>query len=200
LAIASATLIVISASCGGVFAAADGIPDSGATDVAPGSDTADGNVLAVDANEDVDPDGGSQEAATRDGATAIDAAGCTCDCDQDGFQPSTSSCDGGPGPRPDCDDLDDLVKPTSGFVAAAWTSPHAPAGDWNCDGVTTKQHDHDQKCNDPNNCNGKSGFDGNPSCGETAPFNTCQYNPGMAGILLPSCKVGSTAMATQACE
>jgi hypothetical protein len=75
-----------------------------------------------------------------------------------------------------------------------------PADDWNCDGMRTKQYDYNQKCSDPNNCNGKSGFNDDPNCNEAAVFNVCAYNPGIAGVVLASCKVGSTAMVTQACK
>lgn len=200
LAIAISPLVVICGACGSAFAPADVAADGGASDAPPGSDAADAGVVQVGANEDVDPDGGSQEAATRDGASGIDAAGCTCDCDKDGFQPSTALCDGGPGPRPDCDDLDELIEPNAGFVAAAWTSPHNPSGDWNCDGVRTKQYEYNQKCTDVNNCNGKSGFNDDPNCGDTATFNTCAYNPGVLGIAAASCSIGVTAQVRQACK
>jgi hypothetical protein len=194
LAMALSPLVVICGACGVAFAPIDDAPEGGA------GDAADAGVVQVGANEDVEADGGSEEAATRDGASAIDAAGCTCDCDNDTFQASTNGCDGGPGPGPDCDDLDELVKPTAGFVASPWTSPHLPVGDWNCDGATTKKYDYNQKCNDVNNCNGKAGFNDDPSCGQTATFNTCLYNPGILGVLSPTCKVGSAALATQACK
>jgi hypothetical protein len=198
LAIAMSPVVVIGAACSFpdvAFAPAGGTPESGTSD-SPTGDTG-----AVGANEDVDPDGASQEAATRsNGGPKIDAAGCTCDCDTDGFQPATGGCDGGPGPRPDCDDFDDLIKPDAGFVAAPWTSGHTPSDDWNCDGVRTKQYDYNQKCTDPKSCNGKAGFDGDPNCNEPGMYNTCLYNAGIAGVVGASCKVGSTATVTQACK
>lgn len=207
LALAASPLLAIGAACSFpdvAFAPAGTTPESGTSDSPAGTDAmadAGGDVVTVGANEDVDPDGASQEAATRPkGGAMIDAAGCTCDCDHDGFQPSTGGCDGGPGPRPDCDDLDDLIKPDAGFVAADWTSPHMPSDDWNCDGVRTKQYDYNQKCTDPQNCNGKAGFAGDPNCNESAVYNVCLYNAGIGGIALASCKVGSTAMVTQACK
>ncbi len=207
LAIAISPVLVIGASCtfpAVSFAPAGGTPETGTTDGPTGSDAmADGggDVVKVGANEDVDPDGASQEAATRpDGGPMIDAAGCTCDCDHDHFQPATGGCDGGPGPIPDCDDFDPFIYPGQGFVAAPWTSKtHMPSDDWNCDGVRTKQYDYNQKCNDPNNCNGKSGFNDDPNCGETALFNNCIYNGGIAGIGA-TCKLGTQSQVAQGCK
>jgi len=206
IALVAAPLLGIGAACtfpDVSFAPAGGVPEGGGGDgsMTNGDGATDGTVK-VGANEDVDPDGGAEEAATRaEGGPMIDAAGCTCDCDHDLFQPATGSCDGGPGPRPDCDDFDDFIKPDAGFVAAPWTSTHyAVTDDWNCDGVRTKQYDYNQPCTDPNNCNGKSGFAGDPNCNETAVFNICSYSAGVAGLVLASCKVGSTAMVTQGCK
>jgi len=195
LAIAIAPLVAISAACGNAFAPSDPTPDAGEAGATTDDAGDAGAIGPVGANEDVAPD----DATTRDGTSRVDAAGCTCDCDIDGFQRQDSMCDGGPGPRADCDDLDELVNPNAGFVAAAWTSPHVPAGDWNCDGTLTKQYDYNQKCDDLNNCNGKAGFAGDPACGDSAPFNTCAYSPGIAGVG-GSCKVGSTSTVTQGCK
>lgn len=206
LALAISPVLLIGASCSFPdvsFSPAGGTPESGTSDSPTGSDgPATGDAAAVGANEDVDPTGSTMDATTRpEGGPKIDAAGCACDCDNDGFQKSTGGCDGGPGPRPDCDDLDDFIKPDAGFVAADWTSPHTPSGDWNCDGVRTKQYDYNQPCTDPNNCNGKSGFLGDPNCEETMDYNTCQYSPaGLLNIPPASCKVGSTVQATQHCK
>jgi hypothetical protein len=197
LALAVSPVLVIGAACS--------FPDVSFAPAGAGSEggTGDGGTgegAVVGANEDVDPDGASQEAATRpDGGGKADAAGCTCDCDHDGFTAMGNVCEGGTSAMLDCDDLDTLIKPDSGFVAADWSSTHSPPGDWNCDGVRTKQYDYNQKCNDVNNCNGKSGFNDDPNCGETMTYNNCLYNPGLAGIGA-SCKVGSTVPATQGCK
>jgi len=160
-----------------------------------------GETGAVGANEDVDPTGAMMDATTApETGQRIEAGpdGC-CDCDNDGFKPDSGTCANLP--SQDCDDLNPFVFPTHGFdQGKTWDSPHTPDFDWNCDGVRTKQYDYNQKCNDPNNCNGKSGFNDDPNCGETVVFNTCQYNPGVLGVALASCKVGSTVMATQGCK
>jgi hypothetical protein len=158
----------------------------------------------VGANEDVDPTGSTMDATTvPDGGQRIEAgpAGC-CDCDNDGFKPDSgsdaSACTSLP--SQDCDDLNKFVFPSSGFVASdTWDSPHLPKYDWNCDGVRTKQYDYNQKCTDVNNCNGKSGFNDDPNCGETMVFNNCVYSPGILGVAA-SCKPGTTVMVTQACK
>jgi hypothetical protein len=204
LALAISPVLVIGAACSfpEVSFAPSGAGSEGGSDGGKSDSpvTVDGQV--VGANEDVDPDGGSQEAATRpEGGAKVDAAGCTCDCDHDGFVGPGNVCDGGGGPPNDCDDLDDFIKPDAGFVAAPWTSKHTPADDWNCDGTRTKQYDYNQTCTDPNNCNGKSGFAGDPNCNEEGTFNTCLFTAaGLLNIPPASCKVSSTATVRQACK
>ncbi|MEA2749668.1 MAG: hypothetical protein QOI41_3811 [Myxococcales bacterium] len=175
-------------------------PETGTNDGPTTSDAmADGDVVSVGANEDVDPTGAMMDATviTDPGQLEAGPDGC-CDCDNDHFRADGGTCSF---PSQDCDDLNPNIFPGQGFVAGAmWTSPHQPEGDWNCDGVRTKQYDYNQKCNDTNNCNGKSGFNDDPNCEETAVFNNCSYNPGIAGLLLASCKVGTTVMTKQHCK
>ena len=211
LAIAISPALAIGAACtfpDVAFAPAGGSPESGTSDSPSATDgPGGGEGGTVGANEDVDPTGAMMDATTvPDGGQRIEAgpAGC-CDCDMDGFKPDSGS--GGDAaactslPSQDCDDLNKYVFPGSGFVASAtWDSPHLPTFDWNCDGTRTKQYAYNQPCTNAADCNGKSGFNDDPNCGETAVFNTCQYNPGVLGVALASCKVGSTVMATQGCK
>lgn len=207
IALGASPLLAIGAACSFpdvAFAPAGGT--EAGTDSPIGADgPIRGEGGAVGANEDVDPTGATMDASTvPDGGQRIEAgpAGC-CDCDMDGFKPDagTDAAACTSLPSQDCDDLNRYVVPGSGFVASAtWDSPHTPKYDWNCDGVRTKQLDYNQPCTDPNNCNGKSGFKDDPECGEMSTINVCQYNPGVAGVLLASCKVGSTFTATQGCK
>jgi hypothetical protein len=120
------------------------------------------------------------EATTRtDAETKIDAAGCTsCDCDKDGFFPLGSGCDGGPGPVPDCDDADELIKPTQTFVDEfRWTSLHPIAFDWNCDGKVDRAYATNLNCGGLvlTGCTGGTGFKGaGPGCGSPDDYFECK--------------------------
>jgi hypothetical protein len=206
VAIAISPVLLIGAACSFPdvsFAPAGGTPESGTSDTPMGSDgqvTGDG--AAVGANEDVDPTGAMMDASKVPDSQRIEAGpdGC-CDCDNDQFKPDSSACASTSLPSRDCDDLNPYIHPSSGFVASAtFDSTHTPAFDWDCDGVRVKQYDYNQKCTDANNCNGKSGFNDDPNCGETATLNICNYNPGVLGIVLASCSVGSTLQTTQGCK
>lgn len=132
------------------------------------------------------------DVTTRDDATAtVDASGCTtCDCDNDMSLVRDAGCALS---NFDCDDLDPLVNPGASFVSAAWSSPHVPAGDWNCDGVATKQYAFGKVCPFANNCFGQA-FEGNPACGATADFFDCKQG---AGSLCQKVNLGPR---TQACK
>lgn len=129
------------------------------------------------ANPDVDPDGGSTDASKLGDATAvIDAAGCkTCDCDEDGYDrvDPDAGCSGGP--TPDCDDTVAAINPGQRFfILDPWPkgAKHPVVGDWDCSGQTTRQFEYNAQCKLLAVCSG--GFTGNPACGESAPFLTCQ--------------------------
>jgi hypothetical protein len=159
---------------------------------------------------DVDPDGGSAEAAVRDSAPlerpdaeagvvgCAGAGGQPCDCDDD------KALNGGPGCIPpddekiDCDDFDPLVDPKAGFVAAAWDprSPHVPANDWNCDGTVTKQFDYGIQCS-LSDCT--QGFAQDIPCGATGTYNICKGTVNVLG-LLTLCSVGTTEERVQGCR
>lgn len=187
--------------------APEGATDDGGAGDSGGLNAAD--ALPKASEEDsgpVDPDGVKEDAATRDGgvvrpeAGADGAAGCgglagdACDCDGDKY--GNQSCpakDGGF----DCDDFDNLVHPDAGFVAAQWDtkSPHTPAGDWDCDGVVTKQYPYKVSCGLLQDCKAQ-GFTGDPKCGETSDYIFCK--PGLLGAIY--CQDGPSEKRTQGCR
>jgi hypothetical protein len=138
-----------------------------------------------------------QDAADVD-ATRIDAgpdATC-CDCDNDTYV--RDGCDAGPDATIDCDDLNPAIHPGQSFVSAHWdnASPHVPAGDWNCDGVVTKQYAYDFTCAGgppPLACTGTEGLIGDPECGQTASYETCTNGP-------VGCKPSAPEIRTQGCR
>ena len=203
IAIATAPLLAIGAacSCPDVAFAPAGGTEGGKSDSPTGSDAmADGDAIVVGANEDVDPTGAMMDATKVPDSQHIEAGpdGC-CDCDNDQFKPDSGTCTNLP--SRDCDDLNPYIHPSTGFVASStFESTHVPAFDWDCDGVRTKQYDYNQKCTDVNNCNGKSGFNDDPNCGETATFNNCVYHPGVVLGIAASCSLGTTSQVTQGCK
>ncbi len=151
--------------------ARDGGADSALTDA--GVDGASTPLDAAVADSDVDPNGLHAEAGVVD-ASASDAACGGCDCDDDGY-----GVDGGDaacgGPVGDCDDSFGVIAPGTGFATnASWPSSHAPAFDWNCDGVTTKQLAYNVVCTGllGTGCSG-AGFQTNPACGTSATYVKC---------------------------
>lgn len=143
--------------------------DGGEDAAAPGDDR----------DSDVDPNGRNEDAATREdgGGRIEDEAGCgadRCDCDQDGV--GNNGCAVPDGGAVDCDDFDKLVHPGQSFVSSPWTtsSPHLPAGDWNCDGTVTKQYPHSVGACAGLSCAKQEGFVGDPGCGETADYVVCK--------------------------
>jgi len=181
------TVLVAAAACGFPNVAFD---DEGVTPGVEGGTDADATGEAGDsggdestrpANPDVDPDGGSSDAATLgDATTVIDAAGCiSCDCDEDGFDrlDLAAGCDGGgsPGKAFDCDDTVKAINPgQTGFVVDPWPpgSKHAVVGDWDCSGQTTKQYDYNAACASLSLCS--TGFVDNPPCGGSTTYLTCE--------------------------
>jgi hypothetical protein len=81
---------------------------------------------------DSQPDGasaGDLDASTpEEASTDVDP----CDVDRDGFRSEAGTCGGA-----DCDDNDSRAHPGAGFVSDV--PPDGGKGDWNCDGVVTKQ-------------------------------------------------------------
>ena len=93
---------------GGTASSSSGSVGSGDGSVPKDASLVD-NVFAIDGNQNVDPDGASQEASVApDSGPPIDASGCPdkCDCDNDGFRSNNVSCaDAGR----DCNDLDPFI-------------------------------------------------------------------------------------------
>ena len=150
------------------------------------------SVLHLPGNEDVDPEGGAQEASTRpDGSfVVVDAASCAdpCDCDEDGVRSDDASCDP---VGNDCNDLDPFI-PHDGFVA---DKPVGHEGDWNCDGKVTKQFPVNVSCGLLSDCKA-AGFTTDPACGGTGDFVTCKNS------LLPFvvCEEASRDSRAQGCR
>lgn len=152
---------------------------------------------------DVDPEGGAKDAATLgDATTVIDAAGCkTCDCDEDGFDrfDLDAGCDGS-APY-DCDDTVRAINPDqTDFVRDLWPAgaKHKVVGDWDCSGTTTRQYDYDAVCAALSACQG--GFEGNPPCGATAPFISCNDPLPLLGLLCSEKTREKPGDRTQACH
>lgn len=172
----------------------DGAPTK--TGIAPdgGGDARLDSAFAIDGNENVDPDGASQEASTRpDGATVLEAGACkkTCDCDEDGVYVKDASCAMSGN---DCNDLDPFVPYTGGFVADK--PPPGFDGDWNCDGTVTKQFNVNIQCGLLTDCSAK-GFTGDPGCGSTGEYVECSQLVLPLGIV---CQNGKTENRVQGCR
>lgn len=193
IAIASAcgfpepTLIDAANEAGPSSSSSSGDAPSGEDASVPKDATLADSIFAIDGNENVDPDGASQEAAVAPEAGLVDAAGCTtCDCDQDDAASEAGTCGGN-----DCNDLDPFI-PHEGFVAS---KPNGHSGDWNCDGKVTKQFPVNVNCGALQNCN-IAGFTGDPACGTAGEFITCKDS------LLPFvlCEKASTETVLQGCK
>lgn len=150
------------------------------------------NIFAIDGNQNVDPDGGGQEASIAPDAAAVDATGCPdkCDCDEDGVRSDNPTC---PDAGLDCNDLDPFI-PHDGFVAS---KPNGHDGDWNCDGVVTKQFPVNMNCGLLAKCNA-AGFTGDPPCGTAGPFVRCKN----LALPLPGllCETAATETVIQGCK
>lgn len=182
-AIAVVSGIVAVAACS--FPEPQLVPDEGGTNPdAPGGDTStDGS---ADTGGDSDPfaDVVEPDAAPPIDATSekpfVDAAGCFCDCDKDGFRRSdqdAAGCDAST-TEFDCDDLDPRANPGSGFRKDQPTVD--TRGDWNCDTFTNREIKRvNLKCSDlnggliGNNCTGAEGFTGDPGCAEEGTYVVC---------------------------
>ena len=171
--------IAIAAACS--FPAPTLVPDDGAetgsssggdgdpnADAAPAEASLVDSVFGIDGNQNVDPDGASQEASVAPDAGLIDANNCDakCDCDDDGV--ATKDASACPTTGNDCNDFDPFI-PHDGFVASR---PRGHDGDWNCDGVVTKQFPVNVKCDLLTNCTAQ-GFRTDPACGATGEYIFC---------------------------
>jgi hypothetical protein len=193
-----ARLAVAALAAFGIVAACTDLSGlAGSADVAtPEGGASDGAVEAAEPPDAGTADTAPDDAAVRDDASQpVDASGCSsCDCDTDTFSSGDAGCAPPDAAGTDCDDLDPLVHPGQGYVASTWTSPHQPVGDWDCNGLTVKQLPHNVTCPPTTaNCAATEGFKGDPACGASAPYVTCQ-------IQLLSCVVKTTVMRDQGCK
>jgi hypothetical protein len=147
------------------------------------------SVFGIDGNQNVDPDGGSQESSVAPEASLIDANGCvSCNCDGDDAASEAGTCGGN-----DCNDLDPFI-PHDGYVKS---KPVGHSGDWNCDGIVTKQFPVNVDCGLLANCK-TAGFTGDPACGTAGEFVTCkELAIPLSGVL---CQKGATETVIQACK
>lgn len=141
--------------------------DADGSDVSVPVDAPFDSVFAIDGNQNVDPDGASQEASVAPDAGLVDAMGCdACDCDMDNVKNKDAAVCGNTGN--DCNDLDPFI-PHDGFVASR---PEGHDGDWNCDGVVTKQFPVNVRCDLLTDCKAQ-GFKTDPACGATGEYIFC---------------------------
>lgn len=181
----------------------DGMVVSDATPIADGplADT------SAPPQHDVDPEGGAADAQTRDANTVIDhdagadggcgmLPGTPCDCDEDTAPKEGGACVSPINTAPDCDDFDPFIHPGVGFVAVPWdtASPHLPAGDWDCDGVVTKQYNYNIGCS-LFDCT--EGFPTDVPCGIASNYNYCK---GLTLLGVSVCQVDHTETKTQGCH
>jgi len=145
---------------------------SGGTDGPSGDGSPFADVVEPDSPPPIDASGERPD---------IDATGCFCDCDKDGYRSASqdaAACDAGFAKEIDCDDLDPRAHPKAGFVDAAPTPQ--TQGDWNCDGVVNREIAAvDVNCGihsglDILGCNGTEGFTKDPFCGESATYVVCK--------------------------
>jgi len=150
------------------------------------------SVFAIDGNENVDPDGASQEASVApEAGPPIDASGCPdkCDCDGDGFRSKNASC---PDAGRDCNDLDPFI-PHDGFVSS---KPVGHNGDWDCNGTVTKQYAVNVSCGLLTDCSAQ-GFKTDPACGGTGEYVFCK--PALLGLGV-ACTEDRTEGRAQGCR
>lgn len=124
--------------------------------------------------------------ATADAATTPDAPSCDTDGDGDGVP--SEACGGA-----DCDDTDPRVNPNADFVDEP--PPAGKNGDWNCDGVVTKQFDENLDCSTftPDECPTHVGFVTKAACGELFNSVACYVSQGaciakVEGLRKQGCK------------
>ncbi|MDB4942133.1 MAG: hypothetical protein JWP97_1667 [Labilithrix sp.] len=185
--------------------APDGSADARLDDATEGPEA--GGDGSVPRKPDVDPDGGASDGSVAgDAAVPIDASGCvTCDCDHDGYDrvDKDAGCDGKGGTKgalADCDDHVAAIHPeVPDFLLDIWpASTHVPAGDWDCDGTALHQYDYNATCAALSACSG--GFVGNPPCGATADYLTCQQPLPLLGLTCSEKARESAGKRTQGCK
>ena len=186
------------AGVGGAIGIACSFPD---VDFAPAGIALDGEV-GSDVHVLVD---GSDPGAliASDAGKRIDAAGCTvCDCDGDGFNDLSRAGCAGAGGKNDCDDSDTTTRPDQRFNT---TAPYPPRnGDWNCTGGVERFYEPSVTCAGPGgaSCDGRFGFEDDPTCGSTGTFVTCKTTGATPPLLPGQCIVASRSLdtVTQACK
>ncbi len=149
-----------------------------ASDATPGVD------VDVDVGVDVD-------VPLNDDADALPDANDDaqlCDTDDDGDGVTSEACGG-----TDCDDSDPHTHPGADFIDSA--PPPGKNGDWNCDGVVTKQFPENLDCSSltATDCATYSGFVTKATCGEAANFVACFVSQGaylakVQGLRKQGCK------------
>jgi hypothetical protein len=208
-----AALCAIGFVSGAAFVAACSFPelhfvDDGAEGGPEGSTGEAGTDAPADAVDDsVDPNGKDAEAGVLTDAGGIDAnsvdAAC-CDCDGDGFLNDKPACQAEAG-KVDCDDFNANINPgVNKFIQNPWPGSSWPhAGDWNCDGVVSKQLDYNLKCSGAvPSCSSAGattshteGFSDDITCGDTANYFACG---GLGSLLCNGLK--ANGQQTQACK
>lgn len=129
----------------------------------------------------------------------IDANGCLCDCDKDGYRSvnqDAAACDAGFAKEIDCDDLDPRAHPNAGFVDAAPTPQ--TQGDWNCDGVVNREvpavNVNCAALGALSGCSSAEGFVDDPGCGEAKSYVTCKV------VNVTGCANATNIVKVQGCK
>lgn len=177
---ARAILLLASATCvAAAVGVACGFPnvEFASDDGGPGGDSDPG--VADGAGSEATADSALVEGSVRDDATAkVPDGSCLpddCDCDRDFF--FRGNCDAGiqTDARLDCDDFDPLRKPDATLTSTVPDQGQIPYGDWNCDAIVDKAYSTNLKCSAVlTSCTGGAGFKGNPGCGVSEAYFTCQ--------------------------
>ncbi len=144
------------------------------TQFAPESPAKDGATRPGEGGSGVEGSTTLPDGANPDGNPCV-GANTECDCDDD--HDLSTACDGG-----DCDDKNPNVRSTqTDFIDL----PSSNGGDWNCDKNVERQGDAGVVCADLLDgaprpeaqvlaaCT-REGFVGDPACGESAAYNTCE--------------------------
>lgn len=157
-------------------------------------------IFACAAIADVEPiayQSANQDAAS-DGAPGADTSvsappdagddALLCNDDEDGDGVTSEACGGA-----DCDDTDPLTHPGADFVDV--TPPAGKNGDWNCDGVVTKQFSENLDCSSftADECATHLGYTTKATCGDLLTFVACFVSQGaclarVEGLRKQGCK------------
>lgn len=129
-----------------------------------------GPISSSDAAAD-STDGSLPDHVPDDASSPVDP----CDRDRDGVRSESGGCGG-----TDCNDDDPRIHPGAGFVGDV--PPDASAGDWDCDGVVTREYpvNASTSCTSTQCMSHSQGFKGEPACGESATFRRCAPTGGTA--------------------